>query len=183
MCTEPLFNYKPYLLKANINKPSKRSDYKSYLQRHIIYNTENELIHSKVRAALQFWVEWHSYLNLLNIPVFQVEHIQAKTIFDLLNLSTIYNNNTIYNATFNNHRSHQDIFTWQELYTASPYYTKQVYQLAQSYGYYQNNQTVDQFFKDFKCLQYFPTCNTTQTLNIYQFCPYENDDDDKKNQK
>lgn len=151
MCTEPLVE----------------TGYARFLGRHINYSYAYESPQHKIRAALQFYVEWHKFLEDLRLPLFRVEDIDAETLFLLGGIQEKYIHKARPIKKAVNSRKHRSIFRWNELFTADPFYTRRLWDMATRYGY-----TFDVKFEDLRCLKTMPSCMGNANLNHESpWCP------------
>ena len=118
------------------------------------------------RVALQFWVGWHSFLKDVKFPTYQIETIDAKSIFQMAGLEAIYNAtpSKLVSRTHNT-RGHRKSFTWQELYTIDPELTAQAWDLAHYYNYSYPGVNFD----NLTCLESFTDCANAK--HVPTLCP------------
>ena len=137
MCTEPIFTSES-----------------AFLQRHVYMPSFYEEPKSHARAALEFCVEWHTYLLEMKLPTYKVENVTARTIFQLAGLEEEYHEAASVVSGSTNARKHRPAFTWQELYTLDPRNAARAWSLAHRFGY--EYPAVD--FDALVCLPSVPSC-------------------------
>ena len=134
-----------------------------FLRRHILMENSRESPVNQGQATLEFWVEWHSFLQKMRFPTYQTEQVEPRDIFRMAHLQQHYNETAKATSSSTNHREHRDKFTWQELYTIDPKYTAEAWDLAHYYGY----SYPDVNFDALTCLKYLPGCNNTRDNRRY----------------
>mmetsp|Transcript_21203 Transcript_21203/g.44666 ORF Transcript_21203/g.44666 Transcript_21203/m.44666 type:complete len:411 (+) Transcript_21203:292-1524(+) len=141
----------------------------AFLRRHISLNSSYVKDNNKALLGLEFWVEWHEFLDKLNLPTYQIETVEIHDIFVMAGLDHRYNKtkSTKEVAKTWNNREHRAQFTWQQLLTVDPDLAYRAWTMAHRYGY-----TYDVEFADLTCLESTPTCDPDGgTLEANARCP------------
>ena len=107
---------------------------------------------------MEFYLEWHSFLNELRLPTYQMEQVDFRDIFNVAELGNFYRGRIrrkkdVHETT--NSRDHRLRFTWQDLYTIHPKNAAKLWELAHRFGY----SYLDVNFDKLVCLDYMPTCD------------------------
>ena len=140
MCTEPIYRVK------------------DFLERHVNLTSLHENPAHNSRVVLEWWVEWHTFLQDLDLPSYQIENVQAIDIFRVAGLEHVYQKQRTRAPPKNtNKREHRDKFTWQELFTIDPHLSLRAWKLAHFNGY----EYSDVDFDKLTCLPALPHCDGT----------------------
>jgi hypothetical protein len=151
MCTEPVL-----------------TDELKFLQRHIGMPSSYEDVKYSSRAVVEFWVEWHEFLNDLQLPTYQIEMVDFKDIFRVAGLGKYYNETLEPDVSSKtNSREHREKFTWQEIYTIDPLLAAKAWELSHHFGY--SYPEVD--FDALTCLEYLPQCRKNAPKIVPPKCP------------
>jgi len=131
----------------------------SFLQRHVYLPSFYEEPKSQARAALEFWVEWHTFLRRLRLPTYQIEAVGAESIFRMAGLDGSFrpSASSYQVPPSTNARPHRPPFSWRELYTLDPRMAARAWRLAAEFGY----AYPDVAFDELTCLPVVPSCNAT----------------------
>eukprot|EP00960_Hanusia_phi_P055690 763037-Hanusia_phi.AAC.2 len=132
VCTEPIF----------------REDYWRYIRRHVRMDEELRRSGDKVRAGLAMYVQWHEFLDELEIPRVRLEDLfdtergyeEVRRIFSRLGrrapgrgaFESMIKRGNQHKV---NARSHRKRFSWDELYAVDKGLTMRTWEMSRRYGY------------------------------------------------
>ncbi|KAL7545252.1 hypothetical protein ACHAWF_008602 [Thalassiosira exigua] len=135
-------------------------DFRKYVRRHTPARTMRRKSlrfdeYFSARIILDFYLDWHTFLNKLRLPTYQVENVDFRDVIELAGLGQYYHENGKEVSTSHNSREHRESFTWQELYTIDPVVAAEVWELAHAFGY----SYPDVNFDELTCMDYMPLCS------------------------
>ena len=142
--------------------------YLDYLQRHISLSDSNATVpvlmdpsqnleQILIRRALEFYLQWHTFIQSLRVPMFRLEDIVERK-----NMTAVYEIFRSINKTIpeddkilglmdedasiniakkkriNNQREHREVLNWTELCKVDIELTKRFLEMSRSFGYYQD---------------------------------------------
>lgn len=159
------------LTSIGFTEPLFQADYESYLQRHVTLTNASGMVFTKkpspsnrqaaanIFRALEFYLQWHEFIDSLHVPMFRLENILEDanvtvidSIFESIGQKPPDHNTTLYYLQENqrrrrrrrlvqakinmNQRKHREMLQWQELCEVHEGMTRRVVELTQTYGYY-----------------------------------------------
>ena len=120
-----------------------------------------------MKRALEFYVQWHEFIDSLQVPLIRLEDFNADMVWDMYqhvqsmhayqpgsnmarlpstnrtHIETFFETSSSSNMTKTNHRKHRATLTWAELCQVDRNLTRRFWNLAQKYGYYLDNDESD----------------------------------------
>ena len=111
----------------------------------------------KLSLALEFYIQWHTFIDALHVPRFRLEDFSESIVWDIYqtagfmdrynNASTTAKRDPIQNQIYNffhspkvnqvkNSRKHRSTVTWKELCNINKQLTNEFWTLVRGYGYY-----------------------------------------------
>ena len=140
----------------------------TFLQRHINVSSSLDDWNWKAVTTLNFWVDWHQYLNDMKFPTYQIEQVRAEDMFRMAGLEKVYNSSNVDKKVSKDHntRRHRSGLSWQDLYSLDPELAAKAWDLA----HYFNYSYPDVDFDSLTCLDHVPTCDKIN-LEASPKCP------------
>lgn len=141
----------------NKNTKKKNDDEKNHDNTNGNDNDNNDVEFSNIKLslALEFYIQWHTFIDTLHVPRFKLEDFSPDIVWDIYQTSGFVNkyaNSTltqqkiqqqIYNffhspkvSQVKNSRKHRSTVTWNELCNVNTQLTNEFWTLVRGYGYY-----------------------------------------------